>query len=388
MMARSTRGTVSAGRRARRGTGDVLSVRALNRATLERQLLLQRWTLPALEAVERLAGLQAQAPMPPYTSLWSRLADFQPEELATLLVDRKVVRIALMRSTIHLVSAPDCLRWRPLVQPMLDKGFAGTVYGPALAGVDLAAVGARGRALVEERPLTFKELGTLLAEGWPDRDPSALAQAVRTVVPLVQVPPRGVWGATGQAAHTSAESWLGAAQDSAPSATALVRRYLAAFGPASVQDAQRWSGLTRLGEVVDELRPELRVFADESGRELFDLPDAPRPDPDTPAPARFLGAYDNLVLAHDDRTRVIADADRPAYSTINGVIPAAILVDGAVRGMWRIDRVRRTATLRIQPFGHLAKADEAALTEEGKRLLSFSATDVDRHDIEFAAPTT
>jgi Winged helix DNA-binding domain len=381
-MSRPPRAAPATGRRPRKPTGEVLSVRALNRATLARQSLLERRQLPALDAIELLAGMQAQAPTPPYFSLWTRLVDFRPEQVSALLVDRQVVRIVLMRSTIHLVSARDCLRWRPLIQPVLERGFAST-YGPALDGVDLEAVGARGRGLVEERARTFQELGRLLAEHWPGRDPNALAQAVRTVVPLVQVPPRGLWGASGQATHTSAESWLGAPLDPGPSAVELVRRYLAAFGPASVQDAQRWSGLTRLGDVVRELRPRLRVFADERGRELFDLPDAPRPHPDTPAPVRFLGAYDNLVLAHDDRSRVIAAADRPAYSRINGVIPAAILVDGMVGGIWSIDRVRRSVTLRVKPFGRLTTADQAALAEEGARLLAFAAPEADRHDLEF-----
>lgn len=372
----------SAPRRRPRPTGDVLSRAALNRATLARQLLLERWQMPALEAVERLAGMQAQAPMPPYFSLWTRLVDFQAEELSALLVDRQVVRIALMRSTIHLVTARDCRRWRPLIQPVLDRGQA-AIYGQALEGVDLTAVVARGRALVEGGPRTFRELGALLAQQWTGTDPGALAQAIRTAVPLVQVPPRGLWGASGQSAHTSAEAWLGEPLESSPSAAEMVRRYLAAFGPASVADVQRWSGLTRLGEVVEELRPGLRVFSDERGRTLFDLPEAPRPDPDTPAPVRFLGAYDNLVLAHDDRSRVIADIDRPAYSTVNGVIPAAILVDGTVRGMWRIDRVRKSSTLRIQPFGVLTKADQAALVSEGGRLLAFAAPDAESHDIEF-----
>jgi Winged helix DNA-binding domain len=382
-MSRPSRAASATVWRTRNRPGEVLSRRALNRATLARQLLLERRQLPALDAIEQLAGMQAQAPMPPYFSLWARLVDFRPEELSALLVDRRVVRIVLMRSTIHLVSAQDCRRWRPLIQPVLERGFA-NIFGPALDGIDLTAVGARGRSLVEERPRTFRDLGQLLSEHWPGRDPSALAQAIRAVVPLVQVPPRGLWGASGQAAHTSAESWLGAPLDAAPSAADLVRRYLAAFGPASVQDVQRWSGLTRLGEVVDTLRPGLRMFADERGRELFDLPEAPRPQPDTPAPVRFVGAYDNLVLAHDDRSRVIADADRPAYSRINGVIPAAILVDGMVRGIWAIDRVRRTVSLRIQPFGRLTKADQVALAEEGARLLAFAAPDADRHDVEFA----
>ncbi|HEX2036936.1 MAG TPA: winged helix DNA-binding domain-containing protein, partial [Chloroflexota bacterium] len=269
------------------GSGAVLSRRALNRATLARQLLLSRRQLPVAQAIEHLVGLQAQTPHTWYVGLWTRLEGFRPPLVADLLAERRVVRLALMRSTIHLVTARDCLFLRPLVQPVIERSMNGN-FGRSLAGVDAAALAAAGRALVEERPLTFTELGKRLAERWPGRDPAALAQAVRAWVPLVQVPPRGLWGTSGQARHTSAESWLGRPLDPAPSLEELVVRYLAAFGPAGVMDMQTWSGLTRLGEVVEGLRPRLVTFRDEQGRELFDLPDAPRPDPDTPAPPRFL----------------------------------------------------------------------------------------------------
>jgi hypothetical protein len=268
----------------------VLSLRALNRALLSRQMLLRRVALPevgpradrVVETVEHLAGLQAQAPFPPYYGLWSRLAGFRPDDLGELILSRRVVRIALMRGTIHLVSARDCLLLRPLVQPVLDRAMT-TTYGRQLSGVDTGALAAAGRVHVEEKPRTFSELGALLHEQWPDHTPAALAQGVRALVPLVQVPPRAVWGAAGQPAHTSAESWLGRQMDASRSLETLVTRYLAAFGPATVMDMQAWSGLTRLREVVERLRPRLRTFRDEHGAELFDLADAPRPGPDVPA---------------------------------------------------------------------------------------------------------
>ena len=266
---------------------EVLSRMALNRALLERQMLLRR--APAVgsaagrpgrvvEAVEHLIGLQAQAPFPPYYGLWSRLEDFRPGELAALITGRQVVRIALMRGTIHLVSARDCLTLRPLMQPVLDKALAAT-YGRQLAGVDTRALAAAGRALTEAEPRTFRDLGTLLAEQYPGRPAAALAQGMRALVPLVQVPPRAVWGAAGLARHTPAEAWLGRPLDRGGSLDAIVLRYLAAFGPASVRDVQAWSGLTGLREVAGRLRPALRAFRDEDGTELLDLPDAPRPDP-------------------------------------------------------------------------------------------------------------
>src|ERR1700683_1714370 len=196
---------------------EVLSLRALNRALLARQQLLDRPELPAGEAgrrdlvirtTEQRVGLQAQAPFPPYYGLWSRLGGFRPDDLAPLLTDRSVVRIALMRGTIHLVSARDCLPLRRVLQPVLDRGLRGT-FGKQLAGVDADAVAAAGRALVEAEPMTFSQLGQALAARWPDHPAGALAQAVRALVPLVQVPPRAVWGRAGQSRHTSAEYWLG-----------------------------------------------------------------------------------------------------------------------------------------------------------------------------------
>src|SRR5919202_38429 len=272
----------------------VLTLRELNRATLERQMLLRRWKLSAAETIEHLVGMQAQAPNPPYVGLWTRLAGFHPNELARLITERHAVRIALMRNTVHLVSACDCLKLRPLLQPILDRGvYANRTHRAGIEGVDIEALIAAGRALLEERPRTAKELGELLKERWPERDAASLARTIRHLVPLVQVPPRGVWGKSGQATHTTVEAWLGRPLDPDPSLEEMVVRYLGAFGPATVKDVQTWSGLTRLGEVTDRLRSHLRAFRDEQGKELFDLPDAPRPDPDTPAPPRFLPQFDN-----------------------------------------------------------------------------------------------
>src|SRR5215468_666693 len=265
-----------------------------------RQMLLRPAPLPAgpgraeavIGMVEHLAGLQAQAPFPPYFGLWSRLAGFRPADLAELLVGRQVVRIALMRSTIHLVSARDCLTFRPLVQPVLDRSLP-AIFGKQLAGLDTGALAEAGRAFVDAEPRTFSELGNLLAPDWPGHAPTALARGVRALVPLVQVPPRAVWGAAGQARHTSAEAWLGAPLDPSPPVDVLITRYLAAFGPATVADVQAWSGLTRLGEVVDRLRSGLRTFLDERGKELVDLPDAPRPASGTPALVRLVAEFDN-----------------------------------------------------------------------------------------------
>ena len=371
--------------RGREGAHVVLGPRELNRATLERQMLLRRRKLSAVEAIEHLVGMQAQAPTPPYVGLWTRLEDFHPDDLARLILERRAIRIALMRNTVHLVSARDCLALRPLMQQVFDRTLYSTRANRAhLEGIDIEALVAAGRALLEERPRTAKELGELLQEQWPERDPTSLARAIRHLVPLVQVPPRGVWGKSGPAAHTTVEAWLGRPLDPAPSLKETLLRYLGAFGPATVKDMQTWSGLSRLGEVIERLRGRLRIFRDESGKELFDVPDAPVPDPDTPAPPRFLPEFDNLILSHADRTRVIAEEYRKAIASKNGMVPASVLVDGFVRGTWKTERSRGKATLEIKPFEPLTRVDRDALVEEGERLIRF--TDAEPYEIRFAEP--
>lgn len=365
-------------------SSDALTIRELNRATLARQMLLCRSDSSVLGTIEHLVGMQAQAPNPPYVGLWTRLEDFQPEELSRLILDRRAVRIAVMRNTVHLVSASDCLALRPLVQPILDRGLYSTrANRAALEGLDVEALAAAGRELVEEQPHTARDLGERLLERWPDRDAAALARAIRHLLPLVQVPPRGIWGESGQTTHTTVENWLGSPLNSDSSLDEMVLRYLGAFGPASIMDIQTWSGLTRLREMVEWLRPRLISLRDESGKEIFDLPDAPRPAPDTPVPPRFLPEFDNLILSHADRTRVIPDDYRKALASKNGMVPATILVNGFVRGTWRIEKGRGAATLVIRPFESLSKQDRDSLSIEGEQLVSFVEGGVKTHDIRF-----
>ena len=365
---------------------EVLSRRSLNRALLARQHLLAREPGSALAMVRHLCGLQAQAPFPPYYGLLARLDGFRPEDLAGLLENRDVVRIALMRSTIHLVTADDALAWRPLIQPVLDQGLAGN-WGKRLAGLDLDRVAAKGRELTTEQPLTFADLGAELTRTFPGHPGDALAMAVRCRVPLVQVPPRAVWGKSGLARHTPADVWLGRPEvepaDRTGALTALIERYLAAFGPATVQDVQAWSGLTRLREIVDPMRDRLRVFADERGRELFDRPDSPRPDPDVPAPARLAAEYDNLILSHDDRTRIMASGDRRRLFKQLNSFPGSVLLDGFVAGAWRVKRAKGTATVTIELFRTRVPArDRDALEAEAVRVLAVTAPAV-TPDIRF-----
>jgi hypothetical protein len=352
-------------------SGDVLGRRALNRALLERQMLSSRRKISAFDAIEHLVGMQAQAPIPPYIGLWTRIDGFDPDELSRLITDRDVVRIALMRNTVHLVSARDCLRLRPLLQTVIERGLY--ARRADIEGVDVEDLASAGRTLLEEQPRTARELGALLEERWPERDPTVLARAVRHLLPLVQVPPRGVWGKSGQTTHTTAEAWLGRPLDPTYSPDEMVLRYLGAFGPASVKDAQTWCGLTRLDRVFERLRSSLHSFRDERGKELFDLPEAPRPAPNVPAPPRFLPEFDNLILSHADRTRVIAEEHRKALTSRNGMVPAVVLLDGFVRATWKTERSRGRATLVIEPFETLSSRDQDALTDEGERLIGFVA---------------
>lgn len=351
---------------------------ALNRATLARQLLLRRSDLSVAAALEHLVGLQAQAPAPPYVGLWSRLDRFEPGALGRLIESGRAVRIALMRSTIHLVSARDCLALHPVLQPVQERNlFTGSPHGRRLAGLDLDALVRYGRTLLEARPRTLSELRPVLAAKWPGFDPAAMAYGVRNLLPLVQVPPRGVWGKSGPPTCTTAEAWIGKPLRKQNAPDTLVRRYLGAFGPASVRDAQMWSGLTGLTEAFERLRPRLVTFLDQGGVELFDLPEAPRPPADSPAPARFLPEFDNLLLSHADRSRLISDEHRRRIGTLNGMVPATILVNGRVAGIWKVTRPSgRGALLTVSPFAPLGSRDRSELTQEGQALLGFTAPGV------------
>jgi hypothetical protein len=358
----------------------VIGLRALNRATLDRQLLLRRSPLSVTEAVEHLVGLQAQTPHTAYIGLWGRLDGFRPEQLSDRLVERSVVRMALMRGTIHLVTARDAWGLRGLVQPVLDRVQKGQ-FGKRLAGIDEKDLVASGRAFVETEPRTFKALGDHLLERWPDRDRFAMEQAIRTAVPLVQVPPRGLWGRSGAVAHTSIEAWLGAPPRDPLTIETFVRRYLGAFGPASVMDAQAWCGLTKLREVFDRLRPRLLVLRDEAGRELFDLPHAPRPDAGTPAPPRFLYDFENLLLSYADRSRMGSPDVAKALAPRTQEPVSTFTLDGFVAGRWTISRQRRAAILHVTPVKPLSVADAARLTEEGHALLGFAANEAGDRDV-------
>ena len=328
--------------------------------------------------IEHLVTMQAQNPLDPYVALWSRLDGFQPDELANLIAERRTVRIGLLRTTLHLATADDALRMWPVFQPVLARAWSSSPFIKQLPGIDIDAVVAASRSLLEAEPQTTSALGKRLHERWPRHDPVPLGYVAQFLLPIVQLPPRGLWGRTGRPTWSTVEAWTGRPLSGDGRPDAVVLRYLAAFGPATVSDIRTWSWLTGLREVVERLRPQLVTFRDEAGRELFDLPHAPRPDPDTPAPARFLPEYDNLLLSHDDRSRVIPEM---AIGRLTGWV-GSFLVDGHVRGQWRIDR-GEVATIVIEPFEPLADVEVEELAAEAARLLEFMAPSASERRIEF-----
>jgi hypothetical protein len=362
----------------------ILTRRDLNRALLARQLLLTRDRRSPADAIEQVAGLQAQLARPPFIGLWSRLRGFDRTALLDAVLDRRIVRVTAMRGTLHLLSARDYRTWRGALQPALDRGLD-AIIGPARARLDLPAAEAEVRALLAKQPATFDAIRDHLAPRFPSVNVRHLAYALRLTLPLVQVPQgEQTWGYPGAAGFTAADRWLKAkVSTSATSPGTLVRRYLAAFGPAAVTDAQTWSGLPKLAPVFDGLRNELVTFRDERRRELFDLPDAPRPGADIPAPVRLVPDWDNVLLGHQDRSRVIANEHRARVSTRNLQVLATFLVDGMVAGSWSIGRKGKAATLVMVPFVKVAKKDQTALRVEAEALLSFAEPDATTRTVEF-----
>ena len=360
-----------------------LSVRALNRALLARQMLLEREKASALDAIARLVGMQAQVPRPPFIGLWTRLRDFHRSELATALHDRSVVRVTSLRGTLHVMTTADYIAMRGALQPMLSKGMQSILRDRGSA-LDIDALDAEARGFFGKSGATFDALRDHLKARYPDGDERAMAYAIRTHVPLVQVPTDATWGFPAAADFALADRWLSKkVSTKAAPAEALVLRYLAAFGPATPADAQAWSGLSGLREIFEALRPSLVTFRDSRKRELFDLPNAPRPDEDTPAPVRFIPDFDNLVLSHDDRTRIMADEHRSRVTLKNLQVRATVLVDGVVAGTWKSERKRKAAVLVIEPFGAVPKKTRTALEEEGEALLGFVEEDATERDIRW-----
>jgi hypothetical protein len=351
-----------------------LSLQALNRATLHRQWLIERQDATALDAIEHLVGMQAQSPLAPYVGLWTRLNGFRPAELAKLLEERQAVRGSMMRATIHLMSSRDFLAFRPLIQPRLEREvFQNITYGRhRLEGLDMDAVLQAGIDRMTEGPATAVHLREHLAPLWPDRDPAALAHAVRCLLPTIQTPPRGIWGKGGNPAMSTADLWLDSPVDPNPSVDDLVLRYLDAYGPASVADAQTWSGLTRLSEVFDRL--DLRQYTDAaSGRTLYDLPHITLPAEDTEVPTRFLPEYDNLLLSHADRTRWIDTPIRQRLTLQEVLTKGSLLHTGQATALWKLtNQSKKSVTLEIALITKLSRQAWQSIEAEAHNLLTFT----------------
>ncbi|MBO0782557.1 MAG: AlkZ family DNA glycosylase [Ktedonobacteraceae bacterium] len=359
----------------------VLTLRELNRATLARQLLLERASLTPLAAIKQLAGMQGQLANPPYIGLWSRLQSFRKSDLTELLERLEVVRTSMMRRTLHLTTAEDYLHFRPALAALHTRHLESFFAQLQIDGLTRERLLAEIQDFLREKPRTNVELRARLAELIPQMG-ERLLYVVRASLPLIQVFPGGAWGVGGSPAYAPAPLLLGRSfVPSAEGLRTLIRSYLAAFGPASIKDLQIWSGLSRLQPAFETLRPELVTFRDEQDRKLFDLPGAPLPSRHTPAPVRFIPDFDNLVLAHADRQRVIPDHYRPYVFPGNSMVLPTFLIDGFVSGVWHIERTPAVVRLIIQPFEPLPASTSQELQAEGHRLLTWAAEKIDTFEI-------
>ncbi|NUR83758.1 MAG: winged helix DNA-binding domain-containing protein [Nonomuraea sp.] len=347
----------------------MLTLRDLNRATLARQLLLERSDLAPLDAVGHLVALQAQEPRPPYLALHARLAAFERESLHGALHSGQVVRGTLFRGTLHLARAGDFAAFRPLLSAMLAAAAR------RFDDLDFEAVVAAAIELLGERAHTFNELRPALQERFPDAYDRALGYAVRMLTPLVMVPTDDRWGFPRESAFA-----LPAQAPGQGDLAAFVTRYLAAFGPATAAVVQTFGGIGGMKAVLAKM--ELEVLTDADGRQLYDLPGAPRPGGDVPAPVRFLPDFDNLVLGHADRRRVMDDAVKGEVSTKNLRIRAVYLLDGFVAGTWQIKRTTKKATMVLTPFQPVKVAQ---VEEEALRALAFAEPDAATLALEVAS---
>ncbi|MFI5711056.1 winged helix DNA-binding domain-containing protein [Kribbella sp. NPDC051620] len=356
---------------------ETLSPRAINRATLARQLLVERSEVSVVEAVERLAGMQGQEPKHPYVGLWTRLAEFADSDLTAAVESREVVRATFYRGTLHLVTAEDYLRFRTTLAPMLEAGLK--LLGDRAAGLEPEKVAAAARKLLAVQPLTFTEVRDALQAEFPKVNDRALGFCTRMMVPLIIAPAETRWGWTANGRFTPAEQWIGKKLPRKAVPQELAVRYLEAFGPATSADFQTWSGLPRGKQLFDSM--DLEVLADSNGKTLYDVPGAPRPSEDLGVPVRFLPEFDNLLLAHAKRQRIIADEHRPAVFTKNLRIKSTYLVDGLVAGLWTAEKKRGVATLTLTPFGKTLKKTAAELEREGDALLRFLEPDAKTHEV-------
>jgi hypothetical protein len=331
------------------------TARALNRATLARQLLLERSRLQVPAAIERLGAMQAQWPPAPYVGLWSRLEGFRHEQLTRALERKRVTRSTLFRMTVHLVSAKNQPAFARLVHDQWREDFE-------REGLPLGELEERIERLADDGLFTYADLNAVL----PELEPRGFR--VRCLTPLVHVPPSGTWGRP-RIKLTTAERWLGVRMPPADEAAEhVIRSYLRAFGPATRADLLQFSGMrvAALDPALEALRPSLLSLEAEGGRELLDLPRAPRPDPSTRAPVRFLPPFDALVLSHRDRTRVLPEDYRRRVIRGGDVRPT-FLVDGLVAGEWR----REANRVKVEPYAPLPARARREVDGEARRLAAF-----------------
>jgi hypothetical protein len=338
-----------------------LTQRELNRALLARQLLLERARLPIPRALERLGGIQDQYAPNAYIRLWSCLEEFRRDDLTRALERRSVIQGTLMRSTIHVVSRRDYWPFAVAIR-RAQRDWWLRVQKPRPDVRRLERIAQTLRRLTADGPRRQEELVEAVGAGW---------SMVGPWLELVRVPPSGTWEKRRANLFQTAERWVGGEDvDEDAALDRLVRRYLGAFGPASPDDIGLWAG-TKPRDLEPALkRLRLRRFRKESGDELLDVPRAPLPDPETPAPVRFLPTWDAVLLVHARRTGVLPEEHRPRiFNTKSPFSFPTFLVDGAVAGTWRDE----DGAVRLEPFGRLARAVRRELEEEAERLARFHA---------------
>ncbi len=366
-------------------TASPLTHRDLNRATLARQMLLERSDTTIVGAVEFLGGLQSQQTHDPYIGLWSRLAGFRHEDLTALILDRTLNRATTMRGTLHLHTADDLLGFRALVAPFLAAQWKSN-FLRRFGTEDAASVRRAGVALLDKGPMTSGALGKALHQAFPTAEPLALATQIQLHETLVQIPPTRIWGNNAAPLLARVENWLPPPYDRPLSRETLVRRYLRAWGPASVNDMAIWCRRTRLGTEFEALRDELVTFTDEDGRTLYDFPDAPRPDAATPAPVRFLPLYDNVYLGYDNRRRMLSEATASMINMFE-YFKAAVLIDGTVNAGWVINDRKGEAEIEVELHRAITKAERRDLEAEGLRFLEFIRPDAPSRAVRVTGPS-
>jgi hypothetical protein len=357
----------------------VLTQRELNRAVLARQLLLKRARLPLTEALERVAGLQAQYAPSSYVRLWSSLEGFWREDLTRALEHRQVVQGTLMRSTIHLVSARDYWPFAEAIRRD-QRDWWDRTHRRFVGEVDMKRADRLVAKALADGPRRRDELLEVVRPLAPERA-TFVWQGVG--LDLVRVPPSGTWERRRADLYATADSWIGKACVREPDAhDHVLRRYLGAFGPSRLADAAKWAGVN-----VKTLRPStervrLRRFRDEEGKELLDLAETPLPPAETRAPVRFLPTWDSTLLVHVRRTLILPEEYRPLlFTTKNPQSLATFLVDGSVAGSWRVDRANDRATLELSPFAPLPRRVAAELRAEGEALVRFHEPDATTHAV-------